>query len=176
MSASGDLTIPLVKEELSVDKRQVETGRVRIETATELLNETIRTELELSEVEIRCIPVGLEVDHIPDVRVEWTGAARRLPQPLHRLVLQHARSLQLRHGLYAMNHAPSDLPATLLFCVMAYAMLEEDVQATEFVGRLRQLAPGYSAGTFINTYPAINPPAVAATKQGAVRAEFVAVS
>jgi len=93
-----------------------------------------------------------------------------------RSVLQHARSLELRHG--PLRGVPSrdeprisGSPATLLFCVMAYAMLEEDVQAMEFVGRLRQLAPGYSAGTFINTYPVINPPAVAAIKQGAVGAE-----
>ncbi len=68
--SAGDITIPLAQEELSLEKRRVETGRVRVETATELLNETIRTQLESSEVEIRRVEVGREVDHVPTVRVE----------------------------------------------------------------------------------------------------------
>jgi len=68
--SAADLTIPLIEEELGVEKRNVETGRVRIETATELFNETVKAQLESSAIEVRRVKVDREVDHVPEVRVE----------------------------------------------------------------------------------------------------------
>jgi len=65
-----DATIPLVKEELSIHTRNVGTGRVRVETITELSEKTTTTQLEPSEIEVRRVEIGGEVDHVPAVRVE----------------------------------------------------------------------------------------------------------
>ena len=65
-----DATTPLVEEELSIHKREIGTGRVRVETVTELSEKTTTTQLESSEIEVRRVEVGREVDHVPAVRVE----------------------------------------------------------------------------------------------------------
>jgi uncharacterized protein (TIGR02271 family) len=63
-----DSTVPLAQEELSVSTRSVVTGRVRIETRTDVVNELVRVPLETSEVEVERVTVGREVDHVPEVR------------------------------------------------------------------------------------------------------------
>lgn len=61
-------TIPLFSETLHVDTRPVVTGRVRVETKTELVEEWARAELESSAVEVTVVPVNRPVDAVPDVR------------------------------------------------------------------------------------------------------------
>lgn len=61
-------TISLVSEDLLVGTRPVITGRVRVETKTELVEEWARAELESSAVEVVVVPVNRPVDEVPDVR------------------------------------------------------------------------------------------------------------
>lgn len=63
-------TIPIVEEELEVSKRAVRTGTVRVETTTALVPDLASVLLESSDVEIVRVPIGREVDEVPQVRNE----------------------------------------------------------------------------------------------------------
>jgi uncharacterized protein (TIGR02271 family) len=65
-----DETIPIVEEEVRVDKRQVVTGRVRVHTEVETLEEMARASLEGETVEVQRIPVDRIVTVAPEVRTE----------------------------------------------------------------------------------------------------------
>ena len=62
--------IPLVEEELTIEKRQVTTGRVRIQTRVEEVEETARVALDEEEVEVERVPVGRPVESAPPIRTE----------------------------------------------------------------------------------------------------------
>jgi uncharacterized protein (TIGR02271 family) len=62
--------IPLVEEKLTVDKRAVETGRVRIRTVVEEQLARIGEDLEREDVSIERVPVNQEVTAVPPMREE----------------------------------------------------------------------------------------------------------
>jgi len=62
--------IPLVEERAIVSKRRVETGRVRVHTSVEQRQEMVRAELVRDEVLVERVPIGRQVDAVPDVRQE----------------------------------------------------------------------------------------------------------
>ncbi len=62
--------IPLVEERLSVDKREVETGRYRIKVRVEERQDTIPAELSHDEVEIERVPMNQTLTQLPSVRLE----------------------------------------------------------------------------------------------------------
>jgi uncharacterized protein (TIGR02271 family) len=66
-SADG---IPLAEEEVRIDKREVPTGRVRVRTATEVVEELARATLDEDVVEVTRVAVGREVEIAPEVRTE----------------------------------------------------------------------------------------------------------
>jgi uncharacterized protein (TIGR02271 family) len=68
--ADEDLVVPLLEEELQVGKRTVETGRVRIRTLVETVEETARAVLQGERIEVERIPVDRIVDKPPSVRTE----------------------------------------------------------------------------------------------------------
>ena len=65
-----DATISLVEEHLTVGKRQVETGRVRVRVLTD--TETVNANASLFDqaVEGKRVPIGREVTEVPDIRQE----------------------------------------------------------------------------------------------------------
>jgi uncharacterized protein (TIGR02271 family) len=65
-----DELIPIVEEEVRVDKREVVTGRVRIRTIVETLEETARASLDGETVEVQRVPIDRVVDVAPQVRNE----------------------------------------------------------------------------------------------------------
>lgn len=65
-----DELVPLVEERLHVGKRTVEAGRVRIRTTVEERQAWIREDLEHEEVSIERVPVGREVEAVPEIRRE----------------------------------------------------------------------------------------------------------
>ncbi len=65
-------TIPLVEERLDVSKRQVETGRLRIQVTVEERHEDVAVDLAQEEIEIERVPVNKAVSHLPSVRLEGT--------------------------------------------------------------------------------------------------------
>jgi stress response protein YsnF len=81
---TGSVTIPVVKEELQVGRREVETGRVRIRTVTEERTETASDRLLHSQVEVERVPVNRAVDELPTIREE--GDVMIVPVVEERLV------------------------------------------------------------------------------------------
>ncbi|MCW2235806.1 YsnF/AvaK domain-containing protein [Azospirillum canadense] len=63
-------TIPLYDEVLSVGKRAVERGRIRITTEVHEREETVEQELDSDSVEVVRVPVGRPVDAAPEPRHE----------------------------------------------------------------------------------------------------------
>lgn len=70
-SAEGDPTVRLLEERASIDKRTVTTGKVRVVTHTETVEELVRTVLEGEEADV----VTVELDQMvsgpaPRIRTE----------------------------------------------------------------------------------------------------------
>ena len=63
-------TLPIVEEDLRVEKRQVSTGKVTVRTTTEVSDEVARATLEGESVEVTRVSVNREVDSAPVVRTE----------------------------------------------------------------------------------------------------------
>ena len=62
--------IPLIEEELHLEKRSVASGKVRVRTLTEVTEEVARATLDGESVEVTRVPVGREVTTAPSVRTE----------------------------------------------------------------------------------------------------------
>jgi uncharacterized protein (TIGR02271 family) len=74
-SAGGEIpeevaAIPLVEERLSVAKRQVEIGRVRVHVTVEEREETIKEELLRDDLQIERVPRNVRLTEVPHVRFE----------------------------------------------------------------------------------------------------------
>jgi uncharacterized protein (TIGR02271 family) len=65
-----DTMIPLYEEDLSVSKRQVVTGRVRVETVTREHEQLVDAQLARERVEVERVAIGTPIDAIPAVRRE----------------------------------------------------------------------------------------------------------
>ena len=61
-------TIPLVQEDITISKRELETGRVRVRTEVQWHTAHARADLFRDHVEVERVPVGREVDAVPPVR------------------------------------------------------------------------------------------------------------
>jgi stress response protein YsnF len=62
--------IPLVEEDLRVSKRQAVTGRVRVRTVVDTVEEVARETLHSETVEVTRVPIDREVTEAPAVRTE----------------------------------------------------------------------------------------------------------
>jgi uncharacterized protein (TIGR02271 family) len=67
---SSEEFLPLVDERLSIDKRTVETGRVRIRTVLDERQEWVRETLEREAVSIERVMIDRVVDAPPGIRQE----------------------------------------------------------------------------------------------------------
>ena len=63
-------SIPIVEEELRLDKREVVTGRVRVRTVVDVVEEMTQASLERETVEVTRVPVDRVVDEAPAIRTE----------------------------------------------------------------------------------------------------------
>lgn len=64
--------IPLAEERVSVTKREVESGRLRIHVSVEERQDAVPVELSHDEVEVERVPVNKAVTELPIVRLEGT--------------------------------------------------------------------------------------------------------
>jgi stress response protein YsnF len=62
--------IPIIEEELHVDERKVTTGKVRVRTIVDVIDELASASLEEETVEVTRVPVDRAVDRAPDIRTE----------------------------------------------------------------------------------------------------------
>lgn len=62
--------IPLVEESAVVGKREVVTGRVRVRTVTDTIEELAQADVQHETVEVTRVPVGRVVETAPEIRTE----------------------------------------------------------------------------------------------------------
>jgi uncharacterized protein (TIGR02271 family) len=62
--------IPLVEERLSVAKRQIESGRVRVHVTVEERQEVLTEELLRDDLQIERVPRNVRLSEMPNVRLE----------------------------------------------------------------------------------------------------------
>ncbi len=68
--AGSEEVIPIAEEVVRLDKRQVTTGKVRVQTRVDVVTEPVRASLDTETVEVTRVPVDRPVDRIPEVRTE----------------------------------------------------------------------------------------------------------
>lgn len=61
--------LSLVEETVTISERKTVTGRVRVQTITETINETVPVYLQSIDVDVVRIPVERVIDTIPEIRV-----------------------------------------------------------------------------------------------------------
>ena len=64
------VVIPVHAEQVSIGKRQVVTGRVKVSTVTHSREELVEQLLRKERVEVERVPVGQVVEEVPQVREE----------------------------------------------------------------------------------------------------------
>jgi uncharacterized protein (TIGR02271 family) len=69
-TSSETKVIPLVEEEVRVDKRSVTTGRVRVRTTVDVETELAKATLDGETVEVTRVPIDRIVDRAPGIRTE----------------------------------------------------------------------------------------------------------
>src|SRR5688572_26003609 len=68
--AEAEEVIPLVEEVAHISKQERMTGRVRVRTVTDIVEEVARTTLQEETVEVTRVPIGQVVDALPQIRTE----------------------------------------------------------------------------------------------------------
>jgi len=99
-SDQPETSIPLVDEHVTVDKRVVETGRVRIRSVVDEKLVRVSEELEREDVSIERVPVNREVTERPQSREE-NGV---LIVPVLEEVLVIEKRLMLKEELHIHRH------------------------------------------------------------------------
>ncbi|WP_205963544.1 DUF2382 domain-containing protein [Roseicella aquatilis] len=95
--ADTEVVIPLVEERLTIDRRAVETGRVRVHLSTATKDALVREMLRGECMEVERVVLGHEVTSAPAVREEEDGAV--LVVPVLEEVLVVERRLVLKEEL-----------------------------------------------------------------------------
>jgi stress response protein YsnF len=63
-------TIPVVEETARIDRREVETGRVKVHTVVETSEQLVREALSSRNVKVTRVPVDQPVTTVPEIRTE----------------------------------------------------------------------------------------------------------
>ena len=68
--ARHDETIPVVEETAFIDKREIETDRVKVHTVVETSEQMVREALASRNVKVTRVPVDRVVTTVPEIRTE----------------------------------------------------------------------------------------------------------
>jgi uncharacterized protein (TIGR02271 family) len=104
--------IPLVEETVRVDKRETVSGKVRVRTEVNSVEQVVRETLTDEAVEVTRVPINRRIEHIPDVRTE--NGVTILPVIEERLVVE--KQLFLKEELHIrrdVNTETVEVPVTL---------------------------------------------------------------
>jgi len=104
--------IPLVEETATVVKRQVVTGRVRVQTVTDTIEEVAQANVQRESVEVTRVPVDRIVESAPEVRTE--GDVTIVPVVEEVLVVE--KRLVLKEELHIRRRVETEtveVPVTL---------------------------------------------------------------
>jgi len=111
-SASETEVVPLVEEEAHIGKHEVSTGKVRIRTVTDAVEELAHADLHGEMVEVTRVPVDRVVDEAPQTRTE--GGVTIVP--VLEEVLFVEKRLVLKEELHIRRQATTEtveMPVTL---------------------------------------------------------------
>lgn len=120
--AIQDDVLQIVTETATLEKRDVLTGRVRVSTRTETVDELVSSALERNDVSVTRVPIDREVDNIPAVRIE--GDVTIFPVVEEILVIE--KRLVLREEIHLRQTTISqsvDVPVSLR---KQHAVIERD--------------------------------------------------
>ena len=112
MSDDRETVVPLHEETVSVGKRRIERGRVRVTTTVGEREEIVRQALEQEDVEVTRVPIGREVDARPEIRQD--GDTTIIPLVEEVLVVE--RRLVLREEIHVRRQTrtvQAEQPVTL---------------------------------------------------------------
>ena len=104
--------IPLVEETATVDTRQVITGRVRVQTITDTIEELAQAEVLQEIVEVTRVPIDQVVETAPEIRTE--GDVTIVPMLEEVLVVE--KRLVLKEELHIRRRVGTEtieVPVTL---------------------------------------------------------------
>ena len=104
--------IPLVEETATVAKRDVVTGRVRVRTVTEAVEELARADVRQESVEVTRVPIDRVVETLPEIRTE--GDVTILPVVEEEVVVM--KRLVLKEELHIRRRVETEtveVPVTL---------------------------------------------------------------
>ncbi len=98
LTASGEAfrVMQLLAEDLEVERRQVEAGRVQVRLVTRTEPHEVNEELARMEAEIERVPIGLRVETVPPVR----ETEDRIIIPVVEEILVVERRLMLREEVH----------------------------------------------------------------------------
>jgi uncharacterized protein (TIGR02271 family) len=96
--------IPLVEETVSIGKREVVTGRVRVRTVTDAVEELAHADVRRETVEVTRVPIDRMVETAPEIRTE--GDVTILPVVEEVLVVE--KRLVLKEELHIRRRATTE--------------------------------------------------------------------
>ena len=96
LDRAAETVVSVLEETADLSTREVVTGRVRVSTRTESLDDVARAILKDQTVEVTRVAVGVRVDSAPPVRTE--GDTTIIPVLEERLVVE--KQLVLREELH----------------------------------------------------------------------------
>jgi stress response protein YsnF len=108
----SEAVIPLVEESASIGTREVVTGRVRVQTVTDTIEELAHADVRLGTVEVMRVPIDKQVDVAPEIRTE--GDVTIVPVLEEVLVVE--KHLVLKEELHIRRHVTTEaveVPVTL---------------------------------------------------------------
>ncbi|PZN97191.1 MAG: hypothetical protein DCF31_01735 [Alphaproteobacteria bacterium] len=101
---SEPAVIPLVEEELRIDKRAVETGRVRIHVRNDQHEVRISEELVRGNVDIERVTIDRRIDAVPDIQ----DLGHTIIIPIVEEVLVVEKRLMLREEVHIRRRSRVD--------------------------------------------------------------------
>ncbi len=104
--------IPVAEETVRVDKRTVVSGKVRVRTEVETVDQVVRETLTDQTVEVTRVPINQRITQVPEVRTE--NGVTILPVIEERLVVE--KQLFLKEELHIRRDAKTEtveVPVTL---------------------------------------------------------------
>ena len=125
---SGDQTvseevIPLVEETATVGKREVVTGRVRVQTVTDTIEELARADLQRETVEVTRVPIDRMIETAPEVRTQ--GDVTILPVVEEVLVVE--KRLVLKEELHIRRRVETETVEVPVSLRKQRAVVEREV-------------------------------------------------
>ena len=104
--------LPLVDEIATIHKREVVTGKVRVRTVTDTVEELARATLQSAAVEVTRVPIDQVVDTAPEIRTEGDVTI----VPVLEEVLVVTKQLVLKEELHIRRRVETEaveVPVTL---------------------------------------------------------------